>query len=124
MSRLRPLLSLLFVAQLLAPGAGRASVGYQCEMDNTVHRSCCCDEGMQRPSSCSRVHAADCCTVRPGAERQATRSDTSTNLAPLLSEVVAWTPAALPASVLAHRRCPLPGALGPPIFLRNCTLLR
>jgi hypothetical protein len=122
--RLRSLLSLLLVAQLLAPGIGRASVEFLCEMDNAVHRSCCCENGMRAERRCARVEQADCCTLRPGAEQPATRSDAAPVVTPLLIEVAAATRV---AAADAGRRCMVTGpggAVGPPIFLRNCTILR
>jgi len=122
--RLPSLLSLLLVAQLLAPGIGRASVEFLCEMDNAVHRSCCCENGMRRERRCARVEQADCCTLRPGAEQPATRSDSAPVVTPILIEVAAATRVAVDD---AGRRCMVSGAggaVGPPIFLRNCTILR
>jgi hypothetical protein len=124
MGRFRSLLSLLLMVQLFAPAIGRASVEFLCEMDGTVHRSCCCDEGMRGERSCSRVEAADCCALRPGAEHRATHSEASPSVAPILSEVAGAATSARLEAVGGQPPCRFRSAVGPPIFLRNCSILR
>ncbi len=123
--RSRFLLALAVAAQLVAPGIGRAGVEWVCAKDNAVHRSCCCEEGMVAGRRCAKLEAPDCCQLRAAADGQATRAGDTPSPAPLqISRTIAVVPVALAVAGGPCSAAPLRGATGPPIFLRNCSLLR
>lgn len=121
---LRLFASLLLAAQLLAPGVVLAGSEGHCSMQGDDVRSCCCENGMRGARNCAKLAARACCEMEPGVDTTATRSGATPNLGPA---VVAQATAPLAMAALPrHRRVATAcrGATGPPIFLRNCSLLR
>lgn len=118
------LLRLTLTAVLLIPAVGGSSFAYVCEMDGKIHRECCCDHGAPN-SDCVRLEKRGCCEIRPADSQAATQSTKRATGYPAPVSTVAST-VIVSASLGAKRspdHYPAFAAYGPPIFLRNCSLL-
>jgi hypothetical protein len=123
---------LAFLATLLIalPALASTRTHYFCRVMERVLPACCCaHESPTKPSEGSEVRAADCCEKISAAARtaSATLSDPPKHVPPfaLVATVPSFTVALAPTSVAST---PVPNAqappgLGPPLFIKNCSLL-
>jgi hypothetical protein len=111
---------------LLIPAMGGSSLAYVCEMGGQIQRKCCCDHDAPDTSDCAKLAKRGCCDVRSTGSKSATNSTKPVAsyqahaLIALASTVIDLASLAPPQSPGA---CAALAANGPPIFLRNCSLL-
>jgi hypothetical protein len=120
------LLRLALTTILLIPALGGSSLAYVCEMNGKIQRKCCCDHDAAASGDCAELAKPGCCDVRPAGGESATKSTQTVTSYQLPTLAFATTVAGL-ASLAADQRpgqCDHVGTTGPPIFLRNCSLLR
>jgi hypothetical protein len=124
------LMALVVVASLLASVSGLARVLYVCHMSGRVAPACCCGAAKKAPSQHATLRRVDCCE-RIAIQARASLASGAVEFPDLPpSELAATIPAVEP------RRFRLtaqdgwsphwsrgPPDTGPPIYLRNCTLL-
>lgn len=128
--RIVALLAALFMA---LPASAFERAAYWCSgMGKVMTESCCCGspEDTRANSSSCEVKRSDCCTRLPGADREATPAvrDAATQVPPSAFVV---TLAVLTPVVEDHgrvlggatRQARAPPPLGPPLFIKNCSLL-
>jgi hypothetical protein len=124
---------LAFLVALLVALPSLASTGthYFCRVMDRVLPECCCahEDSRDKPSEGTEIRATDCCERMSAAARtgSASLSDVPRHVAPLalVATLPLFTAAALPTS---EALAPIPNAqappgLGPPLFLKNCSLL-
>jgi hypothetical protein len=128
-------LAALLVLLVALPLGAVHRVQYFCKMMGRVMDTCCCSkadavQSVHRPAARPEIKAADCCEKLESAARHgapAVRDGALRVLSPgyaTISASVAVVAQAQPSLLLApsvHARAP--PALGPPIFLKNCSLL-
>ena len=135
MHSLRARIPILLVALLLALPAGAAGRHqYFCRMMGRLLDACCCasaqSDAIAKRSPGPEAKAKDCCERIESAGREAIPALRDGALR-IESPVVATLPALLaivPAPVFSpagihHVQARAPPALGPPIFLKNCSFL-
>jgi hypothetical protein len=121
------LLRLVLTAVLFIPALGGSSLAYVCEMDGKIRRKCCCDHEAPNESDCTKLEKRGCCDVRSTGGEPITKSTrTVSGSQPPASAALMSTIAGIgsTAESLSTRQCFESVANGPPIFLRNCSLLR
>jgi hypothetical protein len=123
---------LAFLATLLIalPSLASTRTHYFCRAMERVLPACCCArKAPTKPPEGSQVRAADCCEEISAAGRTvpATLSAPPTHVPPfaLVATVPSFTVAPAPTSKVST---PVPNAqappgLGPPLFLKHCSLL-
>ena len=121
------LLRLALTVALLIPALGGSSLAYVCEMDGQIRRECCCDHHAAKNNHYDKLEKRGCCDVRSTGGEPITKSTRTVNgyqppASPVLTSVVAavTSTAAYAETVVCERA----QAAGPPIFLRNCSVLR
>jgi hypothetical protein len=105
---------------------GGSSLAYVCEMGGQIQRKCCCDHDVPDTSDCAELAKRGCCDVRATGSKPVTKSTKPvTGYQPLASMALAST--FIDVASLAPQQspgaCAAFAANGPPIFLRNCSLL-
>jgi hypothetical protein len=121
------LLRIALTALLLIPALGGSSLAYVCEMNGKIQRNCCCDYDTRGTSDCPKLEKRGCCDVRstggePVTKSTATGSSWQAPASVVLTSAIAGVTSSTAYSSLGE--CRALNATGPPIFLRNCTLLR
>ncbi len=124
-------LALLVTLLVALPSLASTRTHYFCHVMERVLPECCCahEDSPDKSSKGTEVRAADCCEAISAAARtgSATLSDTPKHvpLFALATALPSFTVAAAPSSKVS---APVPNAqappgLGPPLFLKNCSLL-
>jgi hypothetical protein len=124
------LLVLLVVASLLASVSGFARVLYVCRMSGRVAPSCCCAHGMKAPSRHAALRRADCCeeiTIQARASLASAAAEGPDLPLPALAVQLPVSPPPRFHLAVGDGWSPHwsrgPPDTGPPLYLRNCTLL-
>lgn len=118
---------LLLTAVLLIPAFGGSSLAYVCEMSGEIHGKCCCHHDAPSPSDCAELAKRSCCDVRSTGSARIAKSTRPVPNDQLPAPAALHFTMAGPEPTAA---CPRPvespdfTANAPPIFLRNCSLLR
>jgi hypothetical protein len=127
------LVALITAATLLMPASALAQVIYLCTMSGAIGTKCCCSAAKEEPEAAPtgpQFERPDCCEAQAQAERDA--------IAAAADKLPSVGPAVLTATLSVTELLDLgrlstvsgaaqargPPALGPPIYLENCSLLR
>ena len=122
---LHPLARILLVAALVVQTTSAAALEYVCAMDGKVHRSRCCENKAHGERDRVELSKRDCCELRPASDAPATQpaARLSGGQAPLVVPVIGVISSTSQVSSRSFSPNVAPTATGPPIFLRNCSIL-
>jgi hypothetical protein len=127
------LVVLVTAATLLMPASALAQVLYLCTMSGLIGPKCCCSAPQEEPEAAPqgpRFERPDCCEAQAQASRDAiaAAADHMPSVGPamLVSTLTITDLIDLEraASISGAAQARGPPALGPPIYLENCSLLR
>jgi hypothetical protein len=127
------LLAVIAALTLLAPASALAKVVYLCKMSGSIGPRCCCahaDETPETPASGPAVDRPSCCEAQVQSARDAVAS-AADQLPPVGPAVLVTTltfeelaERARASATLHAPQARGPPAVGPPVYLENCSLLR
>jgi hypothetical protein len=127
------LVALITAATLLVPASALAQVVYLCTMTGAIGPKCCCSSVSEEPRAApsrAQFERPDCCEAQAQASRDAIAA--AADHMPSVGPAVLVSTLALADLFDLERASSLsraaqargPPALGPPIYLENCSLLR